>query len=281
MLFALIACAESISCIFLTAELSPRLATCGGYDGGNWLASCLVFNPQNQTWDEDTIGDMPYRRAHQAVVTLDNIGVYMIGGYGARVDRHGTTDFLAQDSQQWVEGPTIPGSGPGSMLRPCAVAISQISFLAIHFHSIVEYQVNIENPSSNEGWQEWSKWPQLQSRRTFQPGCSKINNKVVIAGGYYQFTLRTTDVLDLATRKITSAGEMTTPRREFHIVTITTDKVNRVLALAGHDGDSTTLSSVEEFDPDDMTWKLVPANIREGIFRFGAAELPRNLICPV
>ena len=227
-------------------------------------------------------------RVRPAAVTVKNVGVYLIGGGGTYliggvwINNENIIDFFAQDSQQWV-----PLVAPVNMNSPCAVPITQVSFLAIHDTNIIEYQVDINDPTSSNGWQESSKWPGLQTRRTGWPGCSKIGEKVVIAGGQlwygtYGTPLRSTEVLDLSTRKIEYAEDLSAPRYGFHIVTITTDNINRVLALAGSDGSSSShLNSVEEFDPDSLTWKLAPANIVTRRSFFGAvAQVPQKLICP-
>ena len=46
------------------------------------------------------------------------------------------------------------------------------------------------------------------------PGCAKVGQKVVIAGGSYSPPLSSTDVLDLVDRRISSGEEMAKPRRE-------------------------------------------------------------------
>ena len=112
---------------------------------------------------------------------------------------------------------------------------------------------------------------------------------MVIAGGAYdREVLRSTEVLDLATRKITHAGDMISPRSQFHIVTISIEQFDRVLAIAGQwkwDGPTNQHeNSVEEFDPDTLTWKtptdIAPANIVTKRGFFGAVAAPRNLFCP-
>ena len=100
---------------------------------------------------------------------------------------------------------------------------------------------------------------------------------MVIAGGHYDSgDLISTEVLDLATRKITYAGDMTTLRSGFRMFTITREGLVRVLALAGNDH-----TSVEEFDPDKLIWKTTPENVLVGRSSFGAVALPKNLICPL
>ena len=262
--------------LFVTEEPSPRVIICGGWDENSLKhESCLVLNLENQRWDEITmLGNE--RRAFHAVVSVKDIGTYMIGG--EMTGR--TTNFLAQGGQQWVAGPANPvNMGRG----PCAVTIADNSFLAIYGRQIREYIVDVNNPTSDEGWEQATKWPQLQIRRIYGFGCTKIKGKVVIAGGEAVMSgviFRSTEVLDLATRKIEHAGNLATPRRTFHIVTITTDGFERVFALAGYD-DSYYVNSVEEFDPDTLTWKPGPASLLVQRGRFGAVAVPRNLICPV
>ena len=179
-----------------------------------------------------------------------------------------------------MAGPTIPLE----MYLPCAVVISDVSFLAISWNDIREYMVNKEQPTSQSGWQQANKWPQLQTIRYGWHGCSKIDGKVVIAGGFNGIGngeyLRSTEVLDVATRMIEYGEDLTTPRESFHIVTIRRQGIERALAVGGYDG-SSSLDSVEEFDPDTLTWNPVEANLLERKSSFGATALPQKLICPV
>ena len=102
------------------------------------------------------MGPLPQPRYYHAVVTLNNIGSYMIGGFGASNNGRSTV-FLPKGSQQWEAGPAIPVH----MTEPCAVVISERRFLAIYEREIREYEVNKEQPTSDAGWQEATKWPQL------------------------------------------------------------------------------------------------------------------------
>ena len=91
-------------------------------------------------------------------------------------------------------------------------------------------------------------------------------------------TLSSTEVLDIESRTIQYGEDLTTPRYGFHIVTIRTEGVERALAMGGYDG-SSSLDSVEEFDPDTLTWNPAPANLLERRRWFGVAAIPKNLIC--
>ena len=227
--------------LFTTPEPNPTIAVCGGYDGSNSLASCLTLDVENKRWDDNTMGPLTMPRSSHAVVTLKNIGNYVIGGYLSNNRR--TTEFLGQGFRQWVAGPDMTFD----MNRPCAIVISDNSFLAIHGNDIREYEVNLANPTSDSGWQQPTKWPQLQTRRTAWPGCVKIGEKVIVSGGYnHPNSLATTEVLDLETKKIEVAGELATPRIWFHIIKIVEAGLERYLAMGG--AGSSYHGSVEEFD---------------------------------
>merc|ERR1719500_710527 len=148
------------------------------------------------------------------------------------------------------------------MTLPCTVSISQLSFLAIDGTNTHEYQVDISNPTSISGWLSASKYPQLQTRRLYQPGCSKIGDQVVIAGGHDDSeSLRSTVVLDLTTRTIAYAGDLNSPRSGFHMATITMNGEQTLLAFEGISGWSSTLNSVEQFNTNNNTWTLAPTGM--------------------
>ena len=106
-----------------------------------------------------------------------------------------------------------------------------------------------------------------------------IAGKVVIAGGWSSgASLRSTEVLDVQTRTIQYAGELTTGRIFFHLITISTGGSEKTLALGGFDG-RYHFDSVEELDAETMTWKTAPTKLAEKKSFFGAVALPRNLVC--
>ena len=251
---------------FTTAEPEPRMAVCAGYSGTAHLASCLVLIMETLSWDGDLMGPLPAPRYGPTVVTLRNIGNYMIGG-GATGNPL-TTDFLASGSRHWVSGPAIPKP----MTYPCSVVISERVFLVINSKNVLEYQVDLSNPSSDAGWQEASSWPQLQSTHGSRPGCSKVGRRVVVAGRSGK-----TEIIDLATRSIEYAGDLNTARHLFHIITITTEGIEKTFALGGRTG-SNELDTVEELDTDTLTWKTATAKLLERRAWFGAVALPKSMI---
>ena len=256
------------------------MAVCGGHLRSGGTASCLVLDKETGTWDGSRLGSLTQPRDWHTAVTLENIGNYLIGGrvHSSWVK---TTDYLAPGSQEWVSGPQLP---MGMGLGPCSVVISDKSFLVIYGIDIREYQVDIGNPTSDNGWQEATKWPQLQTSRIFWPGCEKIGQNVVIAGGRswladcWTCSLRSTEILNLQTRTTQFAGDLTRARLGFHIFTITTGGRGRTFALGGQH-DSSVLDSIEELDQDTLTWNTIPAKLAEERVDFGAVALSKSLLC--
>ena len=219
------------------------------------------------------MGQLPQPRGHSAAVSMENIGTYLIGGPTS--DMYRTTDFLPEGTTEWVAGPEIPVD----MNYPCALSISQLSFLIIYGNDIREYDVDISNPLSSSGWQPATKFPQLQTRRELQPGCGKIGDQVVIGGGYdASGYLSSTEVLNLSTRTISYAGDLNSPRGFFHMASITKNGEQMLLAFGGVDETSTAINSVEHFD--NNTWTLAPTTMQEARFYFGAMVTQREIVCP-
>jgi len=259
---------------FLTSEPNPVLATCGGrVGGGDATASCLVLDKSNQRWDESRMGDLTMPRRRSAVATLKSVGVFIIGGAGDNNPR--TSNFLAAGSMQWQEGPALPVD----MWSPCVVTITPTTFLSIYGYNIREFDAVIAGPTSIEGWSEEGRWPRLKTKRTYWPGCAKLGQKVIIAGGYYGGAFRSTEVLDLDSREITAGGDMATPRRYFHLATIRTGGLEKVFAVGGQDWADAELNTVEEWVEESSTWKAAD-NIARKTGTFAAVGVPRKLVCP-
>ena len=212
------------------------------------------------------MGSLTKTRYLSAVARLNYIGVFIIGGT--------TSEFLAAGTMQWQEGPTLPVN----MNRPCAVPITTTSFLAIHGRDVREFDVVIAGPTSNNGWREAQRWPELKLGRAQNPGCAKVGQKVIIAGGKGSGTMRSTEVLDLVSRQLTPGGRMATPRMYFHVSTIISGGEEKMFALAGFDG-STDLNTAEEWVEKNSTWKAAN-NLIAKRRHFGAVVVPRKLICP-
>ena len=213
---------------------------------------------------------MTEARGYGAVAELKHIGVYFIGG-GTK-----TIDFLATGSLSWKEGPTLPQR----MSAFCAVTITPTSFLTIYKSDIYEFDAAIAGPTSEEGWREVARWPQLKTPRWAYHGCAKVGNKVIISGGYNGIRLRSTEVLDLSTRTISAGGDMETPRIHFNLATIRSGGQDKVFALAGIGvlTGSNCVNTVEEWVEESSTWKAAES-LKRKIRYFGTVALQKELIC--
>ena len=213
------------------------------------------------------MGSLTKTRYLSAVVRLNYIGVFIVGG----TTNAWNSEFLAAGTMQWQHGPTLPVN----MNRPCAVPITTTSFLAIHGRDVREFDVVIAGPTSSKGWREAQRWPELKASRVENPGCAKVGQQVIIAGGSEGY--RSTEVLDLVSRQLTPGGRMTAPRRYFHAATFFSRGEEKTFALAGFD--SIELRSVEEWVERSSTWKAAK-NLIEKKRHFGAVVVPLKLVCP-
>ena len=162
---------------------------------------------------------------------------------------------------------------------PCAVAISSTSFLAIYEREIREFDISIAGPTSSKGWR--NLWPKMERRRTNWPGCAKVGNKVIVAGGSDSSTaLQTTEILDLETRGISKGGNLVTARCFFHIITFDNNGDSTTLALGGYDDGGNGLKSIEVWNPETETWSEVEEQLEKGRGGFGLVTVPKSKVCP-
>ena len=165
------------------------------------------------------------------------------------------------------------------MYQPCAVAISGTSFLAINGDEIREFDTSVAGPTSSQGWREEGWWPKMETTRVYWPGCAKLGDKIIIAGGYDGSTsTQTTEILDLTSRTISKGGNLVTPRIGFHMITIDNNGDSTTLALGGED-DYNVFKSIEKWNPETETWSEVEEQLEEKRRAFGLVAAPRNLVC--
>merc|ERR1712061_64727 len=257
---------------FKISDPTPLIASCGGETGGDATTSCLVLDLENQRWDESRMGNLIMPRHYGAVVELKQ-GVLFLGGWHTASK---TSDFLATGSLQWQQGPRLPQD----MWSFCAVPVTESSFITIVDDKIHEFDAAIAGPTSEEGWRDSTLWSTLKTSRGYTPGCAKIGNKVIVAGGtgggrYLQSTL----VLDITTRTISTGGDMAAPRGWFNLATISTGGGATTFAIAGTSSGYTSLDSVEEWEEESSTWKAA-GNLDTARLDFGVVTIPKNIICP-
>jgi len=260
--------------MFLTSDPIPMVAVCGGgtyrsSGHGEGYKSCLVLDLINQRWDDSRMGSLSVPRVYGKVAELKDVGVFhMSGNYPGSKN----SDFLPAGSLQWQQGPPLPVKH----YAECAIPITQTSFLMHHDdYKIHEFDAAIAGPTSPEGWKEW---PRLKSYRS-HPGCAKIGNKVIFAGGQKSGEkLRSTEVLDITTRTTYMGGDMASPRSGLNLATLTINWQNKVFAIAGWNSKE-SVSTVEEWVEESSTWREA-GRTTTARTHFGVVALPKEFICP-
>ena len=263
--------------LFMTVGTKPVVASCGGHQS-TLTDSCVVWDSDKQRWDERMMSPLPEKRGYHSVVTLENIGVYIIGGYGnggyGIKNSKYTSDFLPANNLLWTRGPGLP-KDVASSKRGCAVPVSAASFIYINKRAIREYKIyDIAKPTSSQGWVDRNRWPAFSTSNWL--GCARTGSYVLIADKVGART--STTILDIATRKTRPGGNMVTTRRLFHLASVTTGGLTKTFALGGFDG-RRYISSVEEWDEDSLNWK--PAgNLKQVKGVFAATTVPLSVVCP-
>ena len=260
---------------FLTAGSNPSIATCGGVTGGDKVNDCLVLDVQNQDWKTGVIGPLINSgNIYQAAVTMSN-AVYVIGGFYASEKM----EMLLAGTTHWQEGPPPPvdtWTHSGDMVFPCAVAISETSFLSMFETTIIEFD------TSSAGWKDLSTYPKLKTKRGYWPGCAKLGSKVIISGGGGNDwrSHKSTEILDLEDKTLSSGGDMIETRRHFHILNVN----NKLFAIggigdAGWESGNPASSSVEEWDPSTSSWSKLSTGLEDERSSFGAVVVSKDLVC--
>jgi hypothetical protein len=259
---------------FVTAD--ARVATCGGYDGGDsYLRSCLVLAP-GSGWQEGRLGSLGVGREWASVTTLPG-ATFILGG-GSSAAR--TSEVLLAGEDSWREGPAIPID----MYDGCAVMISATQLLAISDGNIREFDTSVSGPLSTAGWRPPGTWPDLATARRW-PGCAATGGRVVVAGGRDDGfnNLKSTEVINISTHRVTAGPELLEARYRLQLAVLPAPggAGARVLAIGGRDGGK-YLARVEEWLPGPggtSTWRQV-APLQEARSSFGAVALPAGLVCP-
>ena len=146
---------RTVHVTFLTQDLPPRIATCGGRSGwrigGGFLfkTKCLVL--QDGGWRGGKLDNLPDTRYDSATARVD-AGVFILGGRRTP----SSSVFLTANSRSWVTGPQLPVSMDDG---PCAAPISAHSFLIVYGTGVYEFDTRVGRPTSNAGWGERGRWP--------------------------------------------------------------------------------------------------------------------------
>ena len=106
---------------------------------------------------------------------------------------------------------------------------------------------------------------------------------MIIAGGSdddSSTTVQTTEILDLAGRRISKGEKMATPRNRFHMTTFKYNGVFKTLAVGGFDDGNNYFDTVEKWNAETESWSMRETRLKEKRVSFGLVAAPRRLICP-
>ena len=176
--------------------------------------------------------------------------IYIIGGTYSSTN----SEVLPKGETAWIDGPNLPLSN--FHFRACALALDHYRFVLIgdgQYHNMV----GVYDIATGE-WD--NSWPNIQpvDQRTGH-SCVKINDKIMVAGGYSYTTfdfLDSTLLIDSRTGKIEQGVAMKMARAYFSLVTV----LGKVLAIGGKSHNNpkshgvTYTDTWEEWDPDTKTW---------------------------
>ena len=120
----------------------------------------------------------------------------------------------------------------------------------------------------------------METSRDYWPGCAKLGDKIIIAGGYDGSTIhQTTEILDLTSRTISKGGNLVTPRSGFHMITFDNNGDSTTLALGGTNDNVflNGLKSIEKWTPETEAW--AEDQLEEKRLYFGMVAASKNLVC--
>ena len=175
-----------------------KFLVCGGkgkHHDPTYLGTCLTYT--GSTWTNHSVFQQP--RHYAASVTMERGDIYVLGGSYSPM----TSEVLRNGSAKWSVGPNLQIES--FIFKACAATIDAVSFVTIG-GGISYDMVSVFN-TSTEVWTNWAKLP--GGRRGHS--CGRLDDKVVVAGGYlfttYDYTA-TTLLIDTKTGAATEGGRM-------------------------------------------------------------------------
>ena len=252
-----------------------KVLVCGGRDGSkNYIQTCREYDAKSKEWKHHShLNERRYRASGASLQSKTMI----LGGGGGR-----DTEVLSSGSNEWRTGPALPG---GATWGACAVAISGSSLLLIGGRSRREVAYLNQVAEFSSITSSWIQWNTLSVARLGH-ACHKLGSTVVVAGGitFGGVFLKSTEVIDLVTHKVSKAFDMATPRHGFGMTELGRGANTLLLAFGtagnptGGDFDWSLSRSAEEWDPVAGNWTFSPTVMKTRSF-FGAATVDANLVC--
>jgi len=248
------------------------LLRCGG-SSQSLRQTCDYFDVEGGVWKSHSQLRQPRQNSYAITVP---IGTYIFAGD----DSPASSEFLPANSNTWLKGPTIPGTG--GIKAGCMVKVSATELLFIAAgNQVVSYNTDAFKTSDTAGWELKSK---LRTWRA-NPSCAVIGNNVIVSGGKAldNTILSSTEIIPLDNYQPRPGGNMLTPRSNHRLITVG-GRYPRLLALGGlittPEGQLETSSSIEKWDDVNEEWEISPLQLKHPIGSFGALAVPLSTICP-
>jgi hypothetical protein len=207
------------------------------------------FDPRTETYTE--LAPIPHPLNHVGVVVYRG-DLYVLGGYGQRVDAHTTKHFYRYDpdTDRWSRMPDLPD--PRS-----AMAVGVIGHTLIMAGGARDRVPTSDTFAFDFRTRRWSRLPNMHSRRE-HVGDAVADGKLYVLGGRAPESLAvdTAERFDLATDSWETLPPMPVPAGGLAAVAVG----DRVIAIGGGNDEAATVTgAVQEFDPKSDEWSLLPS----------------------
>jgi len=233
---------SSPRCALAVATQNNKLIAIGGYDRGECLKTCEVYDPETNLWSEMASMNVPRGRFDAAQFDQK---IYACGGSDGQVELR-SAEFYDPQVNKWRRLPDMHYSRSS-----CGVAVLNAKVYAIGGWSgqTGHSDCEVYDPATNS----WSSIAPLLSGRA-QTGVCAFDGKLLAVGGNNSWTsINTVEVYDPEMDAWMKVAPMTAPRRGAGIVVFK----GKVYVVGGNDGQS-SLASTEIYDPDKDVWTAGP-----------------------
>lgn len=249
------------------AELrdEPRIAVIGGkpYLVGGILAvseesdgrlittptdQLTRFDPSTEAYEE--LAPLPEPLSHVGVVAHDG-ALYVLGGYGERVDANTSDHFYRYDpaSDRWTRLSDLPAPR-------AAMAVGVIDDRLIMAGGALDRVATATTFAYDFGSEDWSRLPDMGSKREHVGEAVADRNLYVLGGrGPESLAVDTAERFNAAANRWEALAPMPIPAGGLAAVA----NGDSVIAIGGgDDGQATITNAVQEFDPSSDSWSELP-----------------------
>ena len=228
-----------------------------GGDNGSAKNIAERYDPLNDTWE--ILSPMSVARSGVASAIL-NGKLYAIGGSGLS-----SVEIYDPSTNTWSPGPALPHA----VNSGCAIVANENLY---HIGGWLNNQnfkfVHMLDPNSNS-------WTRLADMPTARHGLKLVwfDNRIWAVGGYDGLYTNTAESFDPLSNSWRTEASMTTKRnRPFTFV------ANGEIFVAGGNDGSSSLNSIEAYDPTTNRWKIC-GNFPSKTYYSDAVELNQNSLC--